>query len=133
MFLVFKFCPHVGYADGFCDDELNTPECGYDGGDCCTHKKDNWDAYCEDCECHIDIETFGLCDDYDKEYFQDGECDASMNNPECLYDGGDCCRQAQGWDCQDEPDKCQCLDPFYHDLSSTDLQPPPPPPPGTVL
>ena len=54
------------------------------------------------------------CDDYDKDWFQDGECDAALNNPECFYDGGDCCKQAQGWDehCQDEPDKCQCLDPF---------------------
>ena len=34
------------YQDRFCDDEFNTPECNYDGGDCCVHKIDNWDAYC---------------------------------------------------------------------------------------
>ena len=69
------------YADGLCDDELNTPECGYDGGDCCTHKKDDWDALCKDCQCHTEEENFG-CDDYDKDWFQDGECDAALNNPE---------------------------------------------------
>ena len=131
MFLVFKFCPHVGYADGFCDDELNTPECGYDGGDCCIHKKKTdgliylkaWDGFCEDCQCHTNGTNFG-CDDYNKDLFKDGKCDASLNNPECFYDGGDCCKEAQGWDdaCQDEPDKCQCLDPFYEE-SSTELPP----------
>jgi len=90
----------------------------------CTHKKDDWDAYCEDCQCHTEEENFG-CDDYDKDWFQDGECDAALNNPECFYDGGDCCKQAQGWDeaCQGEPDKCQCLDPFYdfYEEYSTEL------------
>ena len=113
---MFKSCNFNDfvYADGLCDDDLNTPECGYDGGDCCTHKKDDWDALCKDCQCHTEEENFG-CDDYDKDWFQDGECDAALNNPECFYDGGDCCKQAQGWNehCQDEPDKCQCLDPFY--------------------
>ena len=122
---MFKSCPNFIsniYADGFCDDKMNTPECGYDGGDCCTHKRDNWDEYCEDCQCHID-----RCDDYNIDSFQDGDCDASLNNPQCFFDGGDCCKQAQGWDeaCQGEPDKCQCLDPFYAE-SSTEL------PSGTI-
>lgn len=25
----------LGLGDGFCDEELNVPSCGYDGGDCC--------------------------------------------------------------------------------------------------
>ena len=123
---MFKSCPDFGYnyADGYCDDALNTPECGYDGGDCCTQKEDEWDKVCEDCQCHTNGTDFG-CDDYEKDWFQDGECDASLNNPECFYDGGDCCKQAQGWDeaCQGEPDKCQCLDPFYdfYEEYSTEL------------
>ena len=119
---MFKSCTNFisnNYADGFCDDKMNTPGCGYDGGDCCTHKRDNWDEYCEDCQCHID-----RCDDYNIDSFQDGDCDASLNNPQCFFDGGDCCKQAQGWDesCQDQPDKCQCLDPFYEEHPGTVLE-----------
>ena len=34
------------YQDQFCDDIFNTPECNYDGGDCCIHKRSNWFWYC---------------------------------------------------------------------------------------
>ena len=35
------------------------------------------------------------CDEmvYNPEWYQDGFCDSTMNNPECNYDGGDCCIQ----------------------------------------
>ena len=40
------------YKDGYCDRELNNPECQYDGGDCCGPKYPFWDYYCGDaCEC----------------------------------------------------------------------------------
>ena len=43
------------YQDGYCDDSNNTPECNYDGGDCCPPYADveygNWDEYCTKCEC----------------------------------------------------------------------------------
>ena len=29
--------PNFRIGDGFCDDELNTEECNFDGGDCCGH------------------------------------------------------------------------------------------------
>ncbi|CAM9513011.1 unnamed protein product, partial [Ectocarpus sp. 12 AP-2014] len=30
-------CPWAaGIGDGYCSEDLNTPECGYDGGDCCS-------------------------------------------------------------------------------------------------
>ena len=37
------------YGDGFCDDVTNTPECNYDGGDCCGDnvKED----FCFNCIC----------------------------------------------------------------------------------
>ena len=33
-------------SDGFCDDENNNSDCGYDGGDCCNNPKTNWNSYC---------------------------------------------------------------------------------------
>merc|ERR1712038_811168 len=39
------------WRDLYCDDENNTPECGYDGGDCCQKKVLGWEAYCNDCKC----------------------------------------------------------------------------------
>merc|ERR1712029_463652 len=53
------------YQDRICDDELNTPECNYDGGDCCVHKVDNWNERCTACEC------LGL--NFPKRSWEDGE------------------------------------------------------------
>ena len=36
--------------NGFCDDVSNTPECNYDGGDCC--KSPLLRNFCRDCICH---------------------------------------------------------------------------------
>jgi len=48
----FKKCHTVEYAhDNYCDDENNTPECNYDGGDCCTRKIHDWTEFCSDCQC----------------------------------------------------------------------------------
>ena len=35
------------YQDRYCDDVFNTPECNYDGGDCCVKKTDAWHNYCQ--------------------------------------------------------------------------------------
>ena len=37
--------------DGFCDDDSNTLNCDYDGGDCCLDKVE---GPCFDCTCHLD-------------------------------------------------------------------------------
>ncbi len=37
------------FFDGYCDDNLNNFECGYDGGDCCLAES-NFD-YCDICDC----------------------------------------------------------------------------------
>ena len=37
------------YKDGYCDDENNILECGFDGGDCCGNQA-NFD-YCSVCKC----------------------------------------------------------------------------------
>ena len=53
--------------DGYCDDETNTPECFYDGHDCCVQKRDNWDRFCEVCidldlpDSTIPVFEFGQC------------------------------------------------------------------------
>ncbi len=36
-------------GDGACDDDTNTPECEYDGGDCCLPEVIT--DYCDLCEC----------------------------------------------------------------------------------
>ena len=46
-----------------CNDETNTPECNYDGGDCCSSP----------------------------EMVANGFCNDETNTASCLYDGGDCC------------------------------------------
>merc|ERR1719400_2949244 len=42
--------PHW-FGDGYCDDENNTPECGFDGGDCCDNEMEGYTNYCNVCEC----------------------------------------------------------------------------------
>ena len=36
-------------ANGYCEDEVNTKECNYDGGDCCGSCVNT--EYCIKCEC----------------------------------------------------------------------------------
>jgi len=38
-------------GNGMCEDEPNTKECQWDGGDCCDNKSGNGYAYCDECEC----------------------------------------------------------------------------------
>eukprot|EP00903_Cladosiphon_okamuranus_P021664 g19917.t2 len=111
-------CP--GYAshirDGYCDSDLNVASCGWDGGDCCLctcgqglesseelpHPcgliGDGYD--CQDPDVPADCEatpspaaSFGYpdCDGY-MYNFQNSYCNDDLNNAECGWDGGDCCR-----------------------------------------
>ena len=36
-------------GDRYCDDNTNTEECNFDGGDCCGPDKNN--QYCKECQC----------------------------------------------------------------------------------
>ena len=38
-------------GDGYCDDQTNNEECGYDGGDCCMADGAINLEYCNDCLC----------------------------------------------------------------------------------
>ena len=62
-------CKLQWQGDGECDDVNNTPECDYDGGDCCKYDKNT--KYCSDCHCHG-------CGSPSLQ--GDGKCNAENNN-----------------------------------------------------
>ena len=84
-------------ADGFCDDEANIPECGYDFKDCCQMENDR--TVCEDCFCivpeddkaSIKEKHFERCPLYYQYHLGDGWCDLNQNNEDHYFDFGDCC------------------------------------------
>merc|ERR1711971_494388 len=43
-------------GEGTCDDDVNIPECNYDGGDCCGPNKVCFSEY-SDCECKEDVDS----------------------------------------------------------------------------
>ena len=49
--LFFSECQLEAIADGNCQDEVNVPECGFDGGDCCLTNVVT--DYCQECHCHL--------------------------------------------------------------------------------
>ena len=72
-------------GDGYCHDEANNLECGFDGGDCCytcTSK-----INCTDCTCL----TGNIWEDKSDSLNGNGYCNDESNNEECNYDDGDCC------------------------------------------
>jgi len=103
--------PHWA-GDNYCDDENNTPGCGFDGGDCCDNDNDGWDNYCSECACLEMPETTEAPEDdcAIPHWAGDNYCDDENNTPGCGFDGGDCCQEspADGWDnyCSD----CECLE-----------------------
>ena len=104
-------CPHQHYkhGDGFCDDDMNIPECDYDGQDCC--RESVIDYFCIECRCYEsgcegtkidgknDTTTQSPLDQSENQnvsycirpqWVGDGECDQVCNTEWCEYDGGDC-------------------------------------------
>ena len=71
--------------DNFCHDANNLQECQWDGGDCCGNENENWDMFCEACEC-LDPLTCVW-----PEWAGDQKCDDVTNTRACDWDGGDCC------------------------------------------
>ena len=97
-----KSCPFWEIAgDGYCDDEANIAECGYDYKDCCEMSNDR--LLCEDCFCFLtDEEKDEIIEKHEercaKELDQiglgDDDCDLNKNNKEHFFDVGDCCLEA---------------------------------------
>ena len=71
--------------NGYCNDEANTYECNYDGGDCCKASVNS--EYCSECQCHHQE----MCAEGIHPFVQDGFCHDETNNAACNFDGGDCC------------------------------------------
>ena len=84
-------CECIGGADvtnvlisnGFCNDETNTVECNYDGGDCCGSCV--LKNLCNKCVCLGEADVTNVL-------IGNGFCNDEANNADCYYDGGDCCK-----------------------------------------
>ena len=84
-------------GDGFCDDEANIPECGYDFKDCCQMENDR--TICEDCFCIVTEDDkasvkqkhFERCTSYFYNHLGNRWCDLNQNNEDHYFDFGDCC------------------------------------------
>ena len=72
-------------GNGYCNDEVNILDCGYDGGDCCGSCI-NADL-CTNCSCLGNITGNGSSN----ALVGDGPCNDETNTQKCNYDGGDCC------------------------------------------
>ena len=72
-------------GDGYCNDEANKIQCGFDGGDCCY--SNIRETYCSECKCLTGND--GEVINYS--FVGDGYCHDEFNNAEYNYDGGDCC------------------------------------------
>ena len=87
-------------ANGFCNDEANTPECDYDGGDCCGNCINI--ELCLTCTCL----NGGAGNGISYSMIGDGYCDDGLNHATCNYDGNDCCGNCINIEfCSD----CSCL------------------------
>ena len=51
---ILSKCNYKSWAgNGYCDDPVNTENCGFDLGDCCPQNpiNEDWKKYCTKCEC----------------------------------------------------------------------------------
>ena len=60
--------------DGYCNDETNIPECGYDGGDCCGSCINT--DYCTNCTCIGNV----IGNEVPNALVGDGFCNDETNN-----------------------------------------------------
>ena len=99
-------------GDGYCDDEANIAQCGYDLYDCC--KLENDRTLCQNCTCiqpeekvqnihkgYCELlgEQWGL---WNHEFIGDGNCHLQYNKAEFYFDIGDCCLSDEDLSCFEE-------------------------------
>ena len=114
-----NMCPFWELAgDGYCDDETNIPECGYDYDDCCQLENDR--SLCTNCTCHLTEDEAQLfrnqsCIDNSQldqhlihfdaffpelspkvggpgsHHLGNRVCDLNFNQDKYFFDIGDCC------------------------------------------
>ena len=106
-------CPILSLVgDGYCDDEANIPECGYDLKDCCQVENDR--SLCQNCSCILsNNERQAIEEENCKEYnfdHGDGYCDSEYNNAENFFDIGDCCLPIQDLACTQQNAVGSCPD-----------------------
>ena len=106
-------CPILSLVgDGYCDDEANIPECGYDLKDCCQVENDR--SLCQNCSCILsNNERQAIEEENCKEYnfdHGDGFCDSEYNNAENFFDIGDCCLPIQDLACTQQNAVGSCPD-----------------------
>ena len=136
-------------GNGRCDTWLNDAGCLFDGGDCCQKTPEQLGNECgywdDKCTCldpqftttttttittttTTTIDLRSKCPTWAQypSWYRDGFCDPLLNNPECGYDGGDCCISPRGdWDfyCfgNHGPDECKCkgFDCNWHETAPT--------------
>ena len=73
------------FKDGFCNDEVNHPDCYFDGVECCI---DIFSDHCSVCFCHHQENCVA---GFTPSVVGDGFCNDGPNNADCNFDGGDCC------------------------------------------
>jgi hypothetical protein len=114
---VFADCPKLSdpsrLGDGVCDSSpLNTPECGFDAGDCCV-------TTCRGVECGADgynckdPSALAACDVEPLAWVGDGWCDNALpgyNAAPCHFDGGDCCESTCVGSLCGKNDGYRCID-----------------------
>ncbi|CAM9429038.1 unnamed protein product [Ectocarpus fasciculatus] len=107
-------------GNGMCNEENNSPACGYDGGDCCECSCVDGPLFecgsfaifdCHDPACY-DPAVVAEFPDCTGDWFKigDGACNTENNIASCGYDGGDCCLcSCTGSSCQGG--ELDCVDP----------------------
>ena len=82
-------------GDNFCDDENNTEECEYDGGDCCKNNMIGWNQHCSKCECIDPNIMYPDCidnwqTDFCKQRKEQGKCKSTKVARNCKDTCGFC-------------------------------------------